>query len=56
MFPARSQFHMEAVARSVAISSLLFLTHLDLGVAPVEVASVVAQMVKNLPSIQETQV
>ena len=56
MFPARSQFHMEAVARSVAISSLLFLTHLDLGVAPVEVASVVAQMVKNLPSIQETQI
>ena len=56
MFPARSQFHMEAVARFVAISSLLFLTHLDLGVAPVEDAPMVAQIVKNLPSIQETQV
>ena len=55
MFPARSQFHMETVARFVAIS-LLFLTHLDLGVAPVEVGSVVAQMVNNPLSMQETQV
>ena len=45
MFPARPQFHMETVARFVAIS-LFFLTHLDLRVAPVEVTSVVAQMVK----------
>ena len=55
MFPARAQFHMEIVARFVAIS-LLFLTHLDLGVAPVEVGSVVAQMVNNPLSMQETQV